>query len=83
MASLENLIREARDEGFYINNLFQHDNGSWQANLRTIKPDSGPSLHFAYGKGPRAALRKAIQSAIIERQENKKSRGKRRGRVRL
>ncbi len=83
MAKLEDLIHEANDTGFYINNLFQLDNGTWQANLRTIKRDNGPGFHFAYGKGPRTALRKALQSASLERHDQQKRKPKRQGRVRL
>ena len=83
MTKLEDIIHDANDAGFYINNLFQLDNGTWQANLRTIKRNGNiPGFHFAYGKGPRTALRKALQSATLEWQDYKKSKPKQR-RMRL
>lgn len=50
--SLESLISELRDRGWRVNNLFELDDGSWQANLRT----NLLATEFAYGDSPLEAL---------------------------
>jgi len=53
---ISDLLDEISERGWLVNNLFQLDNGSWQANLRTL------THHTAYGRGISATL--ALSTAM-------------------
>jgi len=59
-ATLEELIAYCEDEGFRLNNLFQLDDGSWQANLRS---DDENTFH-EFGQGP--THREALVAAMLK-----------------
>lgn len=63
MPSLPDLLDEISARGWLVNNLFQLDDGTWQANLRTATHVTV----FAYATGPRLALAYAID--LIESAE--------------
>ncbi len=52
------LLAEAHERGFRLNNLFEHDSGLWQANLRS----DTHATDFGYGETPEAALTAAIDA---------------------
>lgn len=60
--SLETLLEECADRGWLLNNLFQHDDTSWQCNLRTV------THYAAYGLGPTAEI--ALSVAMDEMETN-------------
>lgn len=60
--TLESLIAEARARGLRVNNLFQLDDGMWQANLRDVK---GTYFNFGEGPTPEIALNNALAKAPI------------------
>lgn len=49
---LETILAEIWDRGWLVNNLFQLDDGTWQANLR----NSTSHLEFARADSPALAL---------------------------
>lgn len=53
---LSQLIADANAEGWLINNLFQLDDGSWQANLRSATHITA----FGVGPDPTTALTSAM-----------------------
>ena|SRR3984885_5125433 len=60
---LTNLLDEISERGWLVNNLFQLDNGSWQANLRTS------THHTAWGRGLTPVLALSIAMDGIEAAE--------------
>ena len=60
---LTNLLDEISERGWLVNNLFQLDNGTWQANLRTS------THHTAWGRGPTPVLALSIAMDGIEAAE--------------
>lgn len=50
--SIYTLFAEIRDRGLLVNNLFQLDDGTWQANLRTLDD----CTEFGLGATPDEAL---------------------------
>jgi len=71
-ADLEETLLSLEMVGLRVNNLFQLDDGTWQANVRNIEPaDSGPPgretdrfcHHFGRGATPSAALKQALTNA--------------------
>lgn len=63
---LEDLIARANGGGYRVNNLFQHVNGRWQANLRRDFDSGSTCFAFAVGGSPGEALEGAIRNAGIE-----------------
>ena len=66
---LEDELIRASAEGLYIHNLFQRDDGSWQANVRfepmKYKKDSGVMISdFCISDSPRDALKEAIDKIL-------------------
>jgi hypothetical protein len=55
--TLENLLIEIAERGWFVNNLFQISDGSWQANLRTL---DDRFTDFGRGDTPAEALSLAI-----------------------
>jgi len=53
-------INRANQRGFLVNNLFQHDDVTWQANFR--KRDNKIFTIFGYGKTPHKALANALKN---------------------
>lgn len=60
---LETLLEEIAERGWLVSNLFQRDDGTWQANLRT------PTHHTDYGKGPTPVLALSLAIEAIESAE--------------
>ena len=61
MESLEELLLECCRRGLRVNNLFQIENGAWQANFRVDLPDdSGLFFEFGHGPTPTEAIRMAM-----------------------
>lgn len=58
---LDDLIAEANEAGWLLNNLFQLSDGSFRANLRS---DTHATL-FGEGQTPEEALASALTSAIV------------------
>lgn len=56
--SIETLLTEISERGWRVNNLFQLDNGDWQANLRT----DSHYTQFGRGRTPSEALSLAIDA---------------------
>ena len=54
--TLEDLLADISSRGWLVNNLFQRDNGTWQANLRTSTHATG----YGYANSPALALSLAI-----------------------
>lgn len=63
--SLDAAIERANSLGLRVHNLFQRDDGTWQANVRRRKADAKHDYHHAYGRGdtPGFALNYAIEIA--------------------
>jgi len=64
---LDALLGYANEMGLLVNNLFQLDDGSWRANLRTPEPISDKGeFFFEFGNGdtPQAAMFNALQRAV-------------------
>ncbi len=55
--SIESLLKEIKKEKLFVNNLFEHDNGTWQANLRDINSNC---TNYGFGKIPQEALSNAL-----------------------
>lgn len=51
-AGVDYALAEIAESGWLVNNLFQHDDGTWQANLR--KPEGDGSRFTAFAKGTEA-----------------------------
>ena len=58
--TLETLLDEIASRGWLVNNLFQRDDGSWQANLRT------ETHHTAFAIAETPALTLALSIDQIE-----------------
>lgn len=58
--TLSDLFDEVRDRGWLVSNLFQLDDGTWQANLRTI------THHTEFGRGPTPELALSLAIEQIE-----------------
>lgn len=58
--TIEDLLTEATDRGWRLNNLFQLDSGLWQANLRSETQITD------YGRGPTAAIALSVAMDNIE-----------------
>jgi len=64
--TLDVLVDYVRDKGFQINNLFELDDGRWQANLRCTERDTGKEKFYEFGHGAthKEALMNALEKAI-------------------
>lgn len=62
------MLLSANNVGLRVNNLFQLDNGTWQANLRALEPDTKDMYDHEFGHGatPKAALAAAYVKAGCE-----------------
>lgn len=60
---LETLLDEIAERGWLLSNLFQLDNGTWQANLRT------PTHHTDWGRGPTPSIALSLAIDAIESAE--------------
>lgn len=56
---VDELLAALPDVGLRLNNLFQRDDGAWQANLR----DDKDTTEFGLGATPAEALTKALRAA--------------------
>lgn len=54
--TLEELITDLNHNGYWVNNLCQHADASWQANVVKHTPEGLCSWEFAYGATPIEAL---------------------------
>jgi hypothetical protein len=63
--NLDAAIERASALGLKVHNLFQRDDGLWQANVRRRRPDMKHDYHHQFGKGdtPGFALNYAIELA--------------------
>ena len=64
MKTLEELIEEIGNAGFWINNLFQLEDSSWRANIKTMTPIGTRYFEFANGATAREALELAHAVAL-------------------
>jgi hypothetical protein len=59
LSNLETIIKDLNSSGFWISNLFQTQDGLWQANLAKLFPFGRASFEFGLGRNPTEALLKA------------------------
>lgn len=61
----DELLLSAGEVGLRVSNLFQRDDGQWQANLREVAPnEKNEHAHeFGLGPTPNAALTAAYEAA--------------------
>ncbi len=55
--SVDSLLKKVKKEKLLVNNLFEHDIGTWQANLRDT---NGNCTNYGFGKNPQEALNNAL-----------------------
>lgn len=65
MDDLLRLFSVANDRGFLVNNLYQFDNGSWSAGIRSMKTNKKEMFYFqsARGRTPVIAMTEALRHA--------------------
>jgi hypothetical protein len=64
--TIADLIATIQQDGFLLNNLFQRDDGLWQANLRPANPErAGVGQAFAVAASPQAALTQVIAACPV------------------
>lgn len=63
--TLPELFAQCRERGLRVNNLFELDDGSWQANLRRPAVDKEPDI-FETGRAtpPQEALARALRAPV-------------------
>ncbi len=54
---VDSLLKKIKKEKMFLHNLFEHDNGTWQANLRDI---NGNCTNYGFGHSPQEAIRNAL-----------------------
>ncbi len=59
MPTIEEIFAEAKTKGWLINNLFQLDEYTWQANVR----NADLCFEFGHGSTPQEALRNCLRKA--------------------
>ncbi len=51
VVTLDQLIHQVQEQGFFIQNMFQLSARRWQCNLRKETPGKKDDVFFEYGKG--------------------------------
>jgi hypothetical protein len=70
--TLEELLQEAKDKGFLVNNLFQLDDGQWQCNLRQEVDNGYYAGGWAIATSPHLALLEALSKPVSFHTQNER-----------
>lgn len=70
--TLEEIFAAAREMKLHVHNLFEREDGRWQANVRERQAEGQVSERdyhhvFAVARGPEAAMIEAINQAVARR----------------
>ncbi len=67
--SLTEILEEVADRGYWVNNLYQHDDTTWCCSLRKLTTRGTFYYNYALGETPGEAVALALQKSADEQGE--------------